>query len=70
MVGKVTSSPLKVPLLVRIFPAASLAPSTQAMSMSDLSTATPPLTILSEEETLFRDAVREFAETEVRPHVQ
>jgi alkylation response protein AidB-like acyl-CoA dehydrogenase len=38
--------------------------------MSDLSTATPPLTVLSEEETLFRDAVREFAETEVRPHVQ
>jgi alkylation response protein AidB-like acyl-CoA dehydrogenase len=38
--------------------------------MSDLSTATPPLTVLSEEEILFRDAVREFAETEVRPHVQ
>jgi short/branched chain acyl-CoA dehydrogenase len=38
--------------------------------MSDLSTATPPLTVLSEEETLFRDAVREFAETEVRPHVR
>jgi alkylation response protein AidB-like acyl-CoA dehydrogenase len=38
--------------------------------MSDLSTATPPLTVLSEEESLFRDAVREFAETEVRPHVQ
>jgi alkylation response protein AidB-like acyl-CoA dehydrogenase len=38
--------------------------------MSDLSTAAPPLTVLSEEETLFRDAVREFAETEVRPHVQ
>ena len=33
--------------------------------------ATPPspLTMLSEEETLFRDAVREFAETEVRPLV-
>ena len=33
--------------------------------------ATPPspLTTLSEEETLFRDAVREFAETEVRPLV-
>ena len=31
--------------------------------------ATPPspLTTLSEEETLFRDAVREFAETDVRP---
>jgi short-chain 2-methylacyl-CoA dehydrogenase len=38
--------------------------------MSDLSTATPPLTVLSEEEILFRDAVREFAETEVRPHVR
>jgi alkylation response protein AidB-like acyl-CoA dehydrogenase len=38
--------------------------------MTDLSTAAPALTILSEEETLFRDAVREFAETEVRPHVQ
>jgi len=34
--------------------------------------ATPPspLTTLSEEETLFRDAVREFAETDVRPLVQ
>jgi len=33
--------------------------------------ATPPspLTTLSEEETLFRDAVREFAETDVRPLV-
>jgi len=38
--------------------------------MSDLSTATPPLTVHSEEENLFRDAVREFAETEVRPHVR
>jgi alkylation response protein AidB-like acyl-CoA dehydrogenase len=38
--------------------------------MSDLSTATPPLTVLSEEEILFRDAVREFAELEVRPHVK
>jgi alkylation response protein AidB-like acyl-CoA dehydrogenase len=37
--------------------------------MQDLSTATQPLSILSEEETMFRDAVREFAETEVRPHV-
>jgi alkylation response protein AidB-like acyl-CoA dehydrogenase len=61
---------LKVPPMVRIFPADSTAPLTQAVSMSDLSTATPPLTVLSEEETLFRDAVREFAETEVRPHVQ
>jgi alkylation response protein AidB-like acyl-CoA dehydrogenase len=33
--------------------------------------ATPPspLTVLTEEETLFRDAVREFAESEVRPLV-
>ena len=38
--------------------------------MSTLSVATPALTILSEEESLFRDAVREFAETEIRPHVQ
>src|SRR5918999_2647776 len=37
--------------------------------MSTLSTAAPALTVLSEEETMFRDAVREFAETEVRPHV-
>ncbi len=28
-----------------------------------------PLTVLSEEEAMFRDAVREFAETEIRPHV-
>ena len=27
------------------------------------------LSILSEEETMFRDAVRDFAESEVRPHV-
>ena len=37
--------------------------------MQDLSTATQPLSVLSEEEIMFRDAVREFAETEVRPHV-
>jgi len=37
--------------------------------MQDLHTVTPPLTFLSEEENMFRDAVREFAETEVRPHV-
>ena len=37
--------------------------------MQDLSTATQPLSVLSEEEVMFRDAVREFAETEVRPHV-
>ena len=28
------------------------------------------MSIISEEENMFRDAVREFAETEVRPHVQ
>jgi alkylation response protein AidB-like acyl-CoA dehydrogenase len=31
--------------------------------------ATLPLTTLSEEEELFRSTVREFAETEIRPHV-
>ena len=38
--------------------------------MQDLRATAPALTSLSEEETMFRDAVREFAETEVRPHVQ
>src|SRR5215212_1806679 len=38
--------------------------------MQDLRSAAPALTTLSEEETMFRDAVREFAETEIRPHVQ
>jgi len=33
-------------------------------------TAATPLTVLSEEEELFRSTVREFAETEVGPHVQ
>ena len=37
--------------------------------MQDLRSAPPALTTLSEEENMFRDAVREFAETEVRPHV-
>ena len=37
--------------------------------MSTLSAAPLALTILSEEEAMFRDAVREFAETEVAPHV-
>jgi alkylation response protein AidB-like acyl-CoA dehydrogenase len=36
--------------------------------MTDTLTA-QPLTLLSEEEELFRTTVREFAETEVRPHV-
>ncbi|MEO7985379.1 MAG: acyl-CoA dehydrogenase family protein, partial [Gemmatimonadales bacterium] len=38
--------------------------------MQDLRTAVPALTTLSEEESMFRDAVREFAVTEVKPHVQ
>ena len=37
--------------------------------MQELSTAPHPLTTLSEEETMFRDAVRDFAAAEVRPHV-
>ena len=32
--------------------------------------ARPPLTVLTEEEVMFRDAVRDFAETEIRPRVQ
>ncbi|MGH2709073.1 MAG: acyl-CoA dehydrogenase family protein, partial [Actinomycetota bacterium] len=40
------------------------------LPMSQLSTAVPALTVLSEEESMFREAVREFAETEVKPHVQ
>src|SRR2546423_15038229 len=32
-------------------------------------TTTPPLTKLSEEEELFRDTVRDFAERDVRPRV-
>jgi alkylation response protein AidB-like acyl-CoA dehydrogenase len=38
--------------------------------MHDLRSAAPALTALSEEESMFRDAVRDFAESEVRPHVQ
>ena len=37
--------------------------------MTQLETAVQPLTILSEEEQLFRATVREFAETEIGPHV-
>ena len=37
--------------------------------MQDLRTAPPALTTLSDEENMFRDAVREFAESEVRPRV-
>ncbi len=36
---------------------------------SDLATARPPLTLLSEEEVMFRDAVTALAEGEVRPRV-
>jgi alkylation response protein AidB-like acyl-CoA dehydrogenase len=37
--------------------------------MSDILSAAPALTVLSEEEELFRQTVRDFAESEVRPHV-
>ena len=37
--------------------------------MQDITTAPLPLSILSEEESMFRDAVREFSETEIRPFV-
>jgi short/branched chain acyl-CoA dehydrogenase len=38
--------------------------------MPETTTASPaPLTVLSEEEELFRSTVREFAETEIGPHV-
>jgi alkylation response protein AidB-like acyl-CoA dehydrogenase len=38
--------------------------------MSTELTATPALTVLPEDEAMFRDAVREFAEGEIRPRVQ
>jgi alkylation response protein AidB-like acyl-CoA dehydrogenase len=37
--------------------------------MPDIAVPIPALTVLSDEETMFRDAVREFAETDIRPHV-
>ncbi|WP_415061445.1 acyl-CoA dehydrogenase [Bdellovibrio sp.] len=37
--------------------------------MSDTTNARPALTMLSEDETAFRDAVRAFAESEIKPHV-
>jgi alkylation response protein AidB-like acyl-CoA dehydrogenase len=37
--------------------------------MSETATSAPALSVLSEEEQLFRQTVREFAETEVKPHV-
>jgi butyryl-CoA dehydrogenase len=36
---------------------------------TQLDAARPPLTLLSDDEAMFRDAVAEFAETEVRPRV-
>ena len=36
----------------------------------ETSAARPPLTVLSEEEAMFRDAIADFAEQEVRPRVQ
>ena len=38
--------------------------------MTTVSAPAPALSVLTEEEVMFRDAVREFAETEVKPHVQ
>ena len=38
--------------------------------MPETTLAAPPLTVLSEEEQMFLDAVQEFAETTVRPHVE
>jgi len=40
------------------------------MATVDLTTGGAPLTVLSEDEQMFRDAVRQFAEDEVRPRVQ
>ncbi|HET8649782.1 MAG TPA: acyl-CoA dehydrogenase family protein, partial [Gemmatimonadales bacterium] len=37
--------------------------------MPDTAAAAQPLTVLSDEETMFRDAVREFALSEIAPHV-
>jgi len=37
---------------------------------ADLSATRPPLTILADEEVMFRDAVAAFAENEVRPRVR
>jgi len=37
--------------------------------MQDLSSSAPALTTLSDEESMFREAIREFAESEIRPHV-
>jgi alkylation response protein AidB-like acyl-CoA dehydrogenase len=37
---------------------------------TETSAARPPLTVLSDEEAMFRDAIAGFAEEEVRPRVQ
>jgi len=37
--------------------------------MSSIAAPTPALSVLSEEEQLFRDTIRDFAETEIKPHV-
>ncbi len=42
---------------------------TTDVTSAPLPAPSPPLTTLSEEEQMFRDAVREFAESEIRPHV-
>ncbi len=38
--------------------------------MTEIATSPQPLTVLSEEEGMFREAVREFAQTEIKPHVE
>ncbi|HEU4700335.1 MAG TPA: acyl-CoA dehydrogenase [Gemmatimonadales bacterium] len=38
--------------------------------MADVATAPQALTVLTEEEAMFRDAVRDFAESEIKPHVE
>src|SRR3990167_9028074 len=38
--------------------------------MTEIATSPQPLTVLSEEEGMFRDAVREFAQSEIKPHVE
>src|SRR5205807_713340 len=41
-----------------------------ARKMNIDSTATPPLTVLSEDETLFQSSVRRFARERLAPHVR
>ncbi len=40
------------------------------MPVTDSAAAIPPLTSLTEEERMFRDAVRQFAREQIRPHVR